>query len=105
MRVYSFSAWKNLQQGASYYENTDIDLDNIQNSKAFTREGHQIIFERIILATGYTKIYPAIKKKCRIDRIYAVCSEPLVGKSILKSNTGIQNGSKSSTVMINHMLK
>lgn len=68
---------KNVEQGVSYYENTDIDLNNIQNNKAFTGDDHQILFERIILATGYSKIYPAIQKKCRIDRTYAFCSEPL----------------------------
>ena len=67
---------KNLQQGVVYYENTDIDLDNIQNNRVFTREGYQITFEKIILATGYTKIYPVIKEKCLINRTYAFCSEP-----------------------------
>jgi len=67
---------KNQQQGVVYYENTDIDLDNMQNNKAYTREGHQITFDKVILATGYTKIYPAIKEKCRINRTYAFCSEP-----------------------------
>jgi len=67
---------KNLQQGVVYYENSNVDLDNIQNNKAFTREGYQITFEKIILATGYTRIYPAIKEKCSINRTYALCSEP-----------------------------
>ena len=68
---------KNLQQGASYYENTDIDLKSIHNGKVSTREGHQITFEKIILATGYTQMYPVIKEKCRIHRTYAFCSEPI----------------------------
>jgi glycine/D-amino acid oxidase-like deaminating enzyme len=67
---------KNLQQGASYYENTDINVDNIQNNKVSTSDGHQITFKKIVLATGYTKLYPAIKEKCRINRTYAFCSEP-----------------------------
>jgi len=67
---------RNLQQGVVYYENTNVDLDAIQNNKAFTTEGRQITFENIILATGYTKIYPVIKEKCSINRTYALCSEP-----------------------------
>lgn len=66
---------KNLQQGVVYYENTAIDLDNMENDKAFTQEGHPITFEKIILATGYTRIYPIIKEKCSINRTYAFCSE------------------------------
>lgn len=67
---------KNLQQGVVYFENTDIDLDNIQNDKVFTGEGQQVTFKRIILATGYTKLYPVIKDKSSINRTYAFCSEP-----------------------------
>ncbi|HEY5576383.1 MAG TPA: FAD-binding oxidoreductase, partial [Clostridiaceae bacterium] len=39
-----------------------------------------ITFDHLVLATGYSTIYPVIKDKCRITRTYAFCSEPVSNK-------------------------
>lgn len=67
----------NLEQGVTYYENTQIDLENIEDHWVYTKEGKQVEFENLILATGYTKIYPVIKDKATINRTYAFCSKPI----------------------------
>nr|WP_300003043.1 FAD-dependent oxidoreductase [Tissierella sp.] len=62
---------ENVKMGVSYFENTSIDLDNIIDNKAYTIDGLEIIYDSVILATGYGKIYNCIKDKARIDRTYA----------------------------------
>jgi len=68
---------KNIEQGVRYYENTELDLDKIQDNEILTKEGHPIQFENLILTTGYSKIYPIIKDKIIIRRTYAFCSKPM----------------------------
>jgi glycine/D-amino acid oxidase-like deaminating enzyme len=68
---------KNIEQGVRYFENTELDLDNIQGNGILTKEGHSIQFEHLILTTGYSKIYPMIKDKIMIRRTYAFCSKPM----------------------------
>ena len=68
---------KNMAQGVHYFENTELDLDNIQSNKIITKEGYPIQFEHLILTTGYSKIYPIIKDKIIIRRTYAFCSKPM----------------------------
>lgn len=67
----------NLELGVKYYENTKIDLDSIKDNSIKTKDGNNIKFDKIILATGYSKIYPAIKKKTIYNRTYAMCTKPL----------------------------
>ena len=62
---------KNKSRGVTYYEDTDILLDEIKSNSATTSQGHTIIFNQVILATGYTKIYECIKDKAQIERTYA----------------------------------
>lgn len=68
---------RNLEQGVEYYENTNLDLDNIVDNCIYTAEGQRIKFDYIILATGYSKIYPIINNKIISNRTYALCSKPL----------------------------
>lgn len=51
----------NIRQRVKYFENTRVDLDSIKDYSIRTKEGNKIKFDFIILATGYSKIYPAIK--------------------------------------------
>jgi glycine/D-amino acid oxidase-like deaminating enzyme len=67
---------KNLERGIRYYEHSEIDLENIHENNVHTKDGRIISFDHLVLATGYSKIYPAIKDKCSITRTYAFCSEP-----------------------------
>ena len=71
---------KNLESGIRYYEHSEIDLENIQGNHVYTKEGSIITFDHLVLATGYSRIYPVIKDKCSITRTYAFCSEPLSDK-------------------------
>jgi len=71
---------RNLETGVRYYENTDIDLERLEDGRAYTRDGCVIDFDRLVLATGYTEIYPVIRDKCSISRTYAFCSEPISGR-------------------------
>lgn len=62
---------RNIQLGVSYFENTDLDLEHLEESRIHTKENFSIDFKSIVLATGYTKVYDVIKDKARIDRTYA----------------------------------
>lgn len=62
---------KNKTLGVKYYEDTEIELEQIQSDSVTTKSGHKIHFNQIILATGYTKIYPCIKDMAQIERTYA----------------------------------
>ncbi|KAF0092002.1 MAG: oxidoreductase [Fusobacteria bacterium] len=68
---------RNLEQGVKYFENTNIDLDSIKDNSIKTKDGNIIKYDKIILATGYSKIYPATKKKTLYNRTYAICTKPL----------------------------
>lgn len=68
---------KNIGLGVRYYEHTEINLDNLKEREALTKDGHSITCEQLILTTGYVKQYPALHKKSIINRTYAFCSEPL----------------------------
>lgn len=68
---------RNLQQGVKYFEETKIDLDSIRDNSIKTKESHIIKFDNIILATGYSKIYSAIKNKTIVNRTYAMCTKPI----------------------------
>lgn len=68
---------RNLEQGVKYYENTNIDLDSIKENSVKTKDGNYVKFDKIILATGYSKIYPAMKKKTVFNRTYVMCTKPL----------------------------
>lgn len=63
---------KNKKMGVIYYEDTSIDLDHIGRDSVETLAGYKIDFQKIILATGYTKLYDCIKDKARIERTYAL---------------------------------
>lgn len=67
----------NVDMGVSYFENTSIDLENIEANVVFTKDGYKINFENIILATGYTKLYSIIEDKAEINRTYAFSSKAL----------------------------
>lgn len=67
----------NLDMGVSYFENTSINLEDIGNESVFTTKGYKLDFKNIILATGYTKLYPVIEHKAKINRTYALASKPL----------------------------
>lgn len=71
---------KNIEQGVTYYENTEIEIDAIINNLAPTVNGFEINFESIILTTGYSKIYPVIEDKCLTYRTYAFTSAPIKSK-------------------------
>jgi glycine/D-amino acid oxidase-like deaminating enzyme len=71
---------KNIEAGVRYYENTGIELDKLEDGRAVTEDGWVIAFDHIVLATGYSVIYPVIKGKCSITRTYAFCSEAISGK-------------------------
>lgn len=68
---------KNLDQGVRYYENSELDLENIRGKTICTKEGHSIEFEHLVLTTGYSELYPSIKAKTIVKRTYAFCSVPL----------------------------
>lgn len=65
---------KNVEQGVKYYENTLVEIDKIMGNRVLTVEGNSIDYNSIILATGYTKVYPIIKDKCTTNRTYAFSS-------------------------------
>lgn len=71
---------KNVGQGVKYYENTEIDLDNLSSSKLITMEGKEINFKSLILTTGYSKVYPVIEDKCNKYITYAFCSKAMEKK-------------------------
>lgn len=68
---------KNLQQGVHYYEKTEIDLANIREKNAFTKDGWPIAYQHLVLTTGYARSYPLITKGSSINRTYAFCSSPI----------------------------
>lgn len=70
---------ENLKNGVEYYENTNLNLENIEENKIQTIDGKQIEFEHIVLATGYSHIYPIIKDKYEMYRTYAFCSKKMDG--------------------------
>ena len=76
-RLIQALARRNLELGVRYYEDTELDLDNIQSNTALTRDGHPISFDYLILTTGYTRLYRIIKDKAIPRRTYAFCSEPV----------------------------
>lgn len=67
----------NVEMGVTYFENTSIDLENIKENTVITSTDHEIEFKNIVLATGYTKIYPIIEDKSQVNRTYAFASKPL----------------------------
>jgi len=69
---------QNLKQGVKYYEETELDLKSLQGNTILTKDGFLITFEHLVLATGYTRIYPVIKGKGMINRTYALCSKPFI---------------------------
>jgi len=71
---------KNIRRGVRYYENTEIDFESMSGESVLTADGRQINFDYIVLATGYSEIYQAVRGKCRITRTYAFCSEPVAGE-------------------------
>ncbi|MEQ8235431.1 MAG: FAD-dependent oxidoreductase [Syntrophomonadaceae bacterium] len=68
---------KNWEQGVRYFENTGLDLENVQSHRVLTRAGYAIDFEHLVLATGYTLGYPAIRARTLVRRTYAFCSAPI----------------------------
>lgn len=70
---------RNLELGVRYYENTELDLDNIHSNTILTRDGHPVGFDYLILTTGYTRLYETIKDRVIPRRTYAFCSEPVGG--------------------------
>lgn len=62
---------KNISLGVEYFEDTEIDLNRIKDTKVYTKTGFTIEFQHIILCTGYTKIYDVIKDKASVGRTYA----------------------------------
>jgi glycine/D-amino acid oxidase-like deaminating enzyme len=68
---------RNVENGVRYFENTEIDLEGMGPESAFTADGRKISFRHIVLATGYSQVYPVIRDKCRLTRTYAFCSEPV----------------------------
>lgn len=76
--IYSITD-QNLKNGVKYYENTEIDLNHIEENYVYTQSGQKVYFENLILTTGYTKLYPAIKNKASINRTYAFSSKPING--------------------------
>lgn len=71
---------KNSEQGVTYYENTEVDLDQITTNSVQTVDGFVIHFNHLILGTGYTTVYPAIQDKCIQSRTYAFASAPIKGE-------------------------
>lgn len=71
---------KNIELGVRYYENTEIELDKMEDGRAVTKDGCVIACNHIVLATGYSVIYPVIRDKCSITRTYAFCSEAVSGR-------------------------
>ncbi|MGO3168668.1 NAD(P)/FAD-dependent oxidoreductase [Senegalia sp. (in: firmicutes)] len=67
---------ENKKNGVKYFENTQVNLDSMASNQIYTKEGYKIEFKNIILATGYTNIYPIIKDKAQINRTYAISSKP-----------------------------
>ena len=68
---------ENLDMGVKYFENTSVDLENIKNNTVYTASDYKLEFKNIILATGYTKLYPIIADKAEVNRTYALASKPL----------------------------
>lgn len=62
---------KNKSLGVIYYEDTELDLNNIKDHSLKSIDGKEIYFDHLILATGYGKVYDCIKDKANIERTYA----------------------------------
>lgn len=69
-----------ISRRVRFYENSEVDLEKIQGNSASTKDGFTIKFNRIVLATGYSKLYPAVRDKCIVNRTYAFASEPSAKK-------------------------
>lgn len=70
---------ENLRNGVKYYENTDHNIDTINNNSIKTQKGYKVEYKQIIFATGYGHIYPEIRGKFEMYRTYAFCSKPIEG--------------------------
>lgn len=70
----------NQALGVRYFEDTELDLDNIQSNQVLTRDGYQITFDFLILTTGYSRLYSLVRDKVIARRTYAFCSEPFQGE-------------------------
>lgn len=74
--IYALSK-ENTQMGVEYFENTEVDLGDINLSHVYANDKYKIEFDKIILATGYSYIYPVVKDKIQINRTYAISSKKL----------------------------
>ncbi len=70
----------NQAYGVRYFEDTELDLDNIQTNQISTGDDYQITFDYLILTTGYSRLYAQVQDKVIARRTYAFCSEPLPGE-------------------------
>jgi glycine/D-amino acid oxidase-like deaminating enzyme len=71
---------KNIRSGVRYYEDTEADLGSVGGGSVRTADGRVITSDYIVLATGYSELYTAVRDKCSITRTYAFCSEPVDGE-------------------------
>lgn len=67
----------NRAKGVRYFENTEIDLEQLGERAVTTVNGHKVEFDYMILATGYGKIYPVVEGRVEVNRSYAIASQPL----------------------------
>ncbi len=70
---------QNTSLGVTYYEDTKLDLDKISENKIKTKDSYEIEFDYIVIATGYSHIYPPIKDKFQMYRTYAFATRPIKG--------------------------
>lgn len=70
---------ENAEKGVQYYEDTEVDLSSVKEREIFTKDGHKILFQEVIFATGYAYVYPFLKDKIEIGRTYALVTEKIDG--------------------------
>lgn len=56
---------ENAEKGVQYYEDTEVDLSSVKEREIFTKDGHKILFQEVIFATGYAYVYPFLKDKIK----------------------------------------
>ncbi|WP_040286087.1 NAD(P)/FAD-dependent oxidoreductase [Sporosarcina koreensis] len=69
----------NAAAGVQYYENTPVDVNSRTGSCVRTESGHTIRYKSLVIATGYTDLYPEIRDKAQINQTFAIATEPLAG--------------------------
>lgn len=68
---------ENLKMGVTYFEQTSVDIDTLDDHSIRTENGVGIQFDSLIIATGYGKLYSELNGKAQINQTYAIATKSI----------------------------